>query len=158
MLKKIISGAQTGADQAGIDAAIDLGLPYGGYIPRDRRTEVGPLSVKYENMIEVGSTDYRVRTKLNINAAEGTVVFTYGPPTGGSSYTLRYASGRGRRVMHIDLKKVKSEEAMSSICDWVALYDIRSLNVAGSRKSKAPTIYSAVYVIIAGVIGRMGVG
>jgi len=31
-LEKIISGGQTGADQAGLDAAIEYGFPYGAQI------------------------------------------------------------------------------------------------------------------------------
>ncbi|MFO7971456.1 MAG: putative molybdenum carrier protein [Desulfobacterales bacterium] len=34
MLTKIISGGQTGADQAALDAAIELGIPHGGWIPK----------------------------------------------------------------------------------------------------------------------------
>jgi hypothetical protein len=39
MSKKIISGGQTGADQAGLDVAIELGIPHGGWIPKGRKTE-----------------------------------------------------------------------------------------------------------------------
>ncbi len=46
-LKKIISGGQTGADQAALDAAIKYGFPHGGWIPKGRRAEDGPLSTEY---------------------------------------------------------------------------------------------------------------
>ncbi len=39
MIKKIISGGQTGADQAALDVAIKLGIPHGGWIPKGRLTE-----------------------------------------------------------------------------------------------------------------------
>ncbi|MFH7326653.1 YpsA SLOG family protein [Desulfurivibrio sp. C05AmB] len=42
MLTRIISGGQTGADQAGLDVAIKLGIPHGGWIPKGRMTEAGP--------------------------------------------------------------------------------------------------------------------
>jgi hypothetical protein len=32
MIKKIISGGQTGADRAALDVAIELGIPNGGWI------------------------------------------------------------------------------------------------------------------------------
>ncbi|MBU0966840.1 MAG: putative molybdenum carrier protein [Proteobacteria bacterium] len=48
MLTKIISGGQTGADQAALDIAIKLNIPYGGWIPKGRLTEDGPLAEKYE--------------------------------------------------------------------------------------------------------------
>jgi len=31
---KIVSGGQTGVDRAGLEAAIALGLPYGGWVPK----------------------------------------------------------------------------------------------------------------------------
>jgi hypothetical protein len=34
MLRRIISGGQTGADRAGLDFAIHVGLEHGGYVPK----------------------------------------------------------------------------------------------------------------------------
>ena len=34
MVRKIISGCKTGADQAALDIAIILGIPHGGWIPK----------------------------------------------------------------------------------------------------------------------------
>jgi len=36
MIEKIISGGQTGADQAALDAAIKLGISHCGWIPKGR--------------------------------------------------------------------------------------------------------------------------
>jgi hypothetical protein len=47
MIKKIISGGQTGADQAALDVAIELGIPYGGWVPKGRLTGRGPLPEWY---------------------------------------------------------------------------------------------------------------
>lgn len=49
MIKKIVSGGQTGADQAALDAAIETGIPHGGWIPKGRKTEPEPLSSKYDH-------------------------------------------------------------------------------------------------------------
>jgi hypothetical protein len=45
MLRKIISGGQTGADRAGLDFAIETGLEHGGYVPRGRKAEDGRIDV-----------------------------------------------------------------------------------------------------------------
>jgi len=55
---RIISGGQTGADQAALDAAIALGLPHGGWLPRGRKTESGPLPPHY-SLRELRSARYR---------------------------------------------------------------------------------------------------
>ena len=57
MLKKIISGGQTGADRAGLDVAIKKGIPHGGWIPKGRKTEDGTLPTKY-NLSEMTPTSY----------------------------------------------------------------------------------------------------
>jgi len=47
MIKRIISGGQTGVDQAALDAAIHAGIPHGGWMPEGRLTESGKLPDKY---------------------------------------------------------------------------------------------------------------
>jgi Circularly permutated YpsA SLOG family len=41
MLRKVISGGQTGADRAGLDFAIETDLEHGGYVPRAGRQRTG---------------------------------------------------------------------------------------------------------------------
>ncbi len=44
MLRKIISGGQTGADRAALDFAIDHGIPHGGWCPAGRAAEDEAMS------------------------------------------------------------------------------------------------------------------
>ena len=81
MLTKIISGGQTGADQAALDAAIAMDIPHGGWIPKGRLTEVGPLPEHY-NLQEMPTKDYLKRTKQNVLDSDGTVVFSHGSSKG----------------------------------------------------------------------------
>ena len=147
MLAKIISGGQTGADRAGLDAAIDRGLDHGGWIPRGRRTENGRLPERYR-MRETASSSYPDRTRKNVLSADGTVVFTRGRPTGGSSLTLEVARRHSRPVLHINLLRRDRLEAAVVLYEWLLEHRIRTLNVAGCRESKAPGIYQDVYQVI----------
>jgi hypothetical protein len=63
--KKIISGGQTGADQAALDVAIKLNIPHGGWIPKGRKTEAGLLPEKYQ-LQEMTSVSYPLRTEKNV--------------------------------------------------------------------------------------------
>ncbi len=83
-LKKIVSGGQPVADIAGIDAAIAFKIPYGGWIPKGRLTEDGPLPAKY-HLQEMPTPSYPKRTAQNVIDSDGTVIFTHGALTGGSS-------------------------------------------------------------------------
>jgi hypothetical protein len=92
VLRKIISGGQTGADRAGLDFAIEVGLERGGFVPRGRRAEDGRIPGQY-HLTELSSISYAVRTKRNVREADGTVVFSLDPIlTGGSSLTFEYAA------------------------------------------------------------------
>ena len=85
MIDKIVSGGQTGADRAALDVALELGLSTGGWIPRGRRAEDGAIPERYEELVESDSESYERRTELNVRDSDATVVFSFGPPTGGSA-------------------------------------------------------------------------
>ena len=90
MLKRIISGGQTGADRGGLEAAIALGIPHGGYCPRGRLAEDGRVPDRYD-LTETASREYPDRTLRNIAEADATIVFiewmdTAGP---GSRLTIK---------------------------------------------------------------------
>ena len=87
-LKKIVSGGQTGADIAGIDAAIAYKTPYGGWLPKGWLTEDGPLSAEYQ-LQEMPTASYPKRTAQNVIDSDGTVILTHGSLTGGSLLTGR---------------------------------------------------------------------
>jgi hypothetical protein len=71
MITKIISGGQTGADRAALDVAINMNLPHGGWIPKGRLTEEGPLPDRYQleemptDSYPKRSSDPRGRTTAN---------------------------------------------------------------------------------------------
>jgi hypothetical protein len=65
MIKKLISGGQTGADRAALDVAIKHNFPHGGWCPTGRLAEDGPLGDQYQ-LTETESRSYPVRTKRNV--------------------------------------------------------------------------------------------
>ena len=67
---KIVSGGQTGVDRAGLEAAIALGLPYGGWVPKGHLAEDGMVPMKYAGMQEHTSSNYAVRTKANVRDSD----------------------------------------------------------------------------------------
>ena len=147
MLEKIISGGQTGADQGALDTAIRLGIDHGGWIPRGRKTETGPLPDKY-GLTEMPTDEYHLRTEKNVVSAEATVIFSHGPLSGGSLLTQQVAERHGRPWLHVDLDTASAFDAARSLNDWIRTYDIRVLNVAGARASQDPHIYQATADIL----------
>jgi hypothetical protein len=51
MIKKIISGGQTGADRAALDFAIKMEVPHGGWLAKGRLAKDGPLPAEYNLII-----------------------------------------------------------------------------------------------------------
>ena len=152
MIKRIISGGQTGADQAALDAAIEHGFPHGGWIPKERRTEDGPLPEKYQ-MKEIDTSSYPKRTELNVKDSDGTLIFSHGRLTGGSALTKKLLVKKYHRpCLRINLNVVKGSDAVAKIRAWIEEHDIEILNVAGSRASKDPEMYDKVRWIIESLI------
>ena len=157
---KIISGAQTGADRAGIDAAIELGLDWGGYVPRGFRSEE-PTGVpeKYRpKLIQTAQDTWTPRTKLNVQHADATIVFTGASGLGrGSESTIEYAIRYEKFHKHVDLKDTSTDWPVDirgwliHIGEQIANRSTRPhpvvLNVAGSRESTTPGIYTATLSI-----------
>jgi hypothetical protein len=154
MLKKIISGGQTGADRAAIDLAIKLNIPHGGWIPKGRKTESGPLPLTYR-LKEMDTTDYPSRTRQNILASHGTVILSRGKLTRGSELTQVFAKVEGRPNCHIDLAQNDSFEAAVILQSFILENQIEVLNVAGPRASHDPGIYFDVKSILEAVFYMM---
>lgn len=151
---KIISGGQTGADIAGLDAAIALGIDYGGTLPKGRLTEEGPLDPKYDRMTELESSSYPKRTLKNVLDSDATLLFTVGKISGGTALTLRMAKENGKPYLHINLESQPEDKAVQVISSWLSKVKPEILNIAGSRESKAPGIYEKVFnVLIKGIKG-----
>ena len=63
MLKKIISGGQTGADKAGLEAALVMKYKTGGFCPKGYLTESGnDISLKKLGLKQVRTPRYEERT------------------------------------------------------------------------------------------------
>lgn len=146
-IEKIISGGQTGSDQAGLDVAIKHGIPHGGAIPKGRLTEEGVLSEQY-NLQEMTTKSYPKRTEKNVLDSDGTVIFTHGKLTGGSLLTEKKAIQHGKPVIHLDMDEIVSEVAVDLLSTFILENRVQVLNVAGSRASKDPDIYGKTFQVI----------
>ena len=143
-IKKIISGGQTGADQAGLDAAIVCGILHGGSIPKGRKTENGILDSRYK-LDELESSSYGVRTEKNVTDSDGTVIFSQGPLTEGSLLTRHKAEFHNKPVLHLDFTAYQLEESVILLDRFIRENQIAILNIAGPRASKDPQIYTLTY-------------
>jgi hypothetical protein len=140
-LKKIISGGQTGADLAGLDWALSQGVPHGGWCAKGRLSERGPIPDRYQ-LEETETADYQERTRMNILASDGTVVFSVSRfLIGGAKLTYDLALRLRKPVLHLHAESPRPELQLAA---FVRKHGIQFLNVAGSRASQEPTVGSFV--------------
>ncbi len=149
--RRIVSGAQTGADRAALDAALEAGVPVGGWVPRGRLAEDGRVPDRYPNLQETPGDDYETRTRWNVRDADATLILSHGPLTGGSKLTRDIARSLEKPVRHVDLAVMTVAEAVAAVRAWLGMLEGETLNVAGPRASNDPDIYGKTWEIIAAV-------
>lgn len=137
MIKKIVSGGQTGVDRAALDVALERGIPCGGWCPQGRKAEDGTIPTRYP-LQETGSTRYEVRTEWNVRDSDGTLILAPGVLEGGTALTESLVRRYGKPVLVINLDDDPDPQAVR---DWLQQASIRILNVAGPRESKYPGIH-----------------
>lgn len=156
-IAKIVAGGQTGADRGGWDAAIYCEIPIGGWVPLLRIAEDGTIPAKYSGVQQTPSEDYLVRTEANVVDSDATVVFCNGLPTGGSKRTLAYANKHHRLHLAVDLN-LSRKEVVAEVVKWLKTEcptGNGTLNVAGSRESKASGIQQTVMARMVDVISEV---
>jgi len=140
MLTKIVSGAQTGADQGGLEAAKRFGLETGGWIPKGFLTEDGPrpdLADLY-GIVEHSSSSYVPRTHANARDSDGTIRFAHNFYSAGEICTLKAIEQYGKPYYDVSVHAPQEHE---KVARWILDNDIKILNVAGNRESKCPGLY-----------------
>ena len=152
MIERIISGFQTGADEAGARAAKRFGIACGGWMPRGWLTEAGPrpeFDALY-NAQEHKSDKYPPRTWANVLSADATLWFGEGD-SAGQKCTLA-ACHKGPRPYLIVLHGARPGD----VADWLEFRDNKIVNIAGNRESKSPGIGARVEGFLCRVFRRLG--
>lgn len=145
MLRKIISGGQTGVDIAALRAAKIVGLETGGTAPHGFRTLDGAapwLGTKFGLVADVSSY-YPPRTRANVRDSDGTLQIAEAFDSPGELCTAKAIRELDKPVFRV-FKKVVSErtepQLLMDIADWIETHEISVLNVAGNSEQTAPGI------------------
>ncbi len=117
--------------------ALSLGIPCGGWCPRGRWAEDGPIAARYP-LAETPSTDPSERTGWNVRDADGTLILARGLPTGGTAYSIEMAVQLRKPHLVIDLEREPDAHLVRA---WIREQGIDALNVAGPRESQARGVY-----------------
>jgi Circularly permutated YpsA SLOG family/Domain of unknown function (DUF6794) len=147
VLTKIISGGQTSADRAALDAAIKFGIPHDGWLPKGRATETGTLPEIYR-LQEMATDNYLECIKQNVKESKGTLIIFYNKLTGVLYQAERETLKLKHQLLGIDLRQKNAFQAASLVNDWVQLRKIDVLYVAGAGGVDNPNIENHTRLMI----------
>jgi hypothetical protein len=146
----IVSGGQTGADRAALDWALAHGVNCGGWCPKGRLAEDGPIDLKYP-LKETPSESYSERTEWNVRDSDATVIFSITPElSGGSKETLELAHKHYKPSLHVHSRL---RDVVDQLSTFLKKNNVKVLNVAGPRSSHEPAIGGYVQSLLDEVLG-----
>ena len=155
----IRSGAQTGADRGGIDAALECRKPITGWVPRGGLAEdfldaPGLLSA-YPQMKETPSDGYVQRTEWNVRDAHATLIIAPDgvEPASGTEMTVNFGFEYRRPTLVI-----AGAEELDRVVEWLDPLGLGlTLNIAGPRASKCPRVYDETKETVRGLLKALSI-
>jgi Circularly permutated YpsA SLOG family len=162
VLRRVVSGGQTGADRGGLDAALEVGLEIGGRAPSRFRAADGVIPERYRlHMTAIDECSYAARTRLNVEESDATLVVSFAGwdrLSPGTAMTVREAQRAKKPCRHAWLPGGRFPGAdrfagvAEQLAEWVLGNRVATLNVAGPRESKEPGIQLATRQVVAEVL------
>jgi Circularly permutated YpsA SLOG family len=160
-LKRVISGGQTGVDQAALRAARASGLEIGGWCPPGRESEAGVIPSGFplqetpmDRSPQAPDIPRSQRTEWNVRDSDATLILR--PPSvvedPGTDWTAHCAADLGHPLLVVD---PWHPEACVQIREWLlGSLEIETLNVAGPSESGAPGIGERVEELLGRVFAE----
>jgi len=153
-IQKIISGGQTGVDQAALRAAIASGIPIDGWCPPGHICEDGiipeefPLKeTPFEKSEEAPDLPRSLRTEWNVRDSDGILILTK------SIASLDPGTNFARQCcLHYNnpytIEDPSDPLSLARSRKWIEANSIAVLNVAGPSEKTEPGIGQLVYIFL----------
>jgi Circularly permutated YpsA SLOG family len=168
-LNRVISGGQTGADQAGLFAADACGLETGGVAANGFKTSIGPAPWLAEFGL-TSSGDYASRTKTNVKLADKTVILVVDAKSPGTKCAVSVANQFNKPYLIVDISPLidtQNDKLKDNIAAFTEIVNCilrfinaeggtSVLNIAGNRERTNDVIFSCVYHILVEVFNNLG--
>jgi putative molybdenum carrier protein len=162
-LTKIISGGQTGVDQAALRAGKDCGLEIGGWCPPGRVCESGVIPAEFplqeteqERSPDAPDIARSQRTEWNVRDSDATLVIRSGEASHsdaateevadpGTEWAMQSARRYGRPLLVCNVDDSKAKEKIQR---WLVTFAIDALNVAGPSEASSRGIGDRAYALL----------
>lgn len=155
LLKKVISGGQTGADLAGVYTAQLFGFETGGTMPAGFFNQTGkhPEFAQMFNMKEHSSSEYAPRTYDNARNSDGTVRFAADFNTAGEQCTMKAIITASKPSFDVNLLNPPPVE---DFINWLKNHEIATLNVAGNSAKRYDKAFKQTVSYLSNVFFTLG--
>lgn len=141
---KIVSGGQTGVDRAALDFALDHQIPCGGWCPKGRKAEDGPIPERYP-LQEISTASYSARTKQNVTDSDATLIIYNKIPDRGTKEAIEECLALKKPVLY---HAFNGDKNIDQVLSWISYHRVRTLHIAGPRESNEPGIYKKSYRLL----------
>lgn len=138
---RIVCGGQTGSDRGAMLAALDRGIPLGGWCPDGRKAEDGTIPVFFP-LRELPGADYPERTLRNVLDSDATCIVRFHDVDAGSKLAAAACRREGKPYTYLDAHQLDSDDAAEALARFVSENDVRVLNISGPRASAHPAAES----------------
>lgn len=154
-LRRVISGGQTGADQAGLVVAQRFGFETGGTIPKGFKTLNGPcpdLGTTF-GLVEHASDNYVPRTYQNVRDADATVRLAGNFGSRGEACTLKAITQYAKLYFDVDLTDPRP---VDDFVAWLKATNAEVLNVAGNAEQTYKGAFTQSVAYLTEAFFKMG--
>jgi Circularly permutated YpsA SLOG family len=154
---KLLSGGQSGVDRAALNAALDLGIDYGGWCPKGGWAEDYPeppgLLAKYPNLKETPLTEPAQRTEWNVRDADACLILIDAAGLDISAGTALAQDLAHRYRKPLFVANLANPDMLKHATLWLRVQRARhgddlKLAIGGPRESEAPGIYERAAAFI----------
>jgi hypothetical protein len=154
MLNKILSGGETGADQAAWRAARAFGVPAGGWMAKGFLTDDGPRPEFAERYgaAEMPTDSGLARTEQNVQESDATLWFGE-TTTSAAQATVGACQRFGKPCLPV---YPGASFQPSHVAAWIAQNKIRTLNVTGNREAEESGIGDRVERFLGEALEQLG--
>ena len=150
-LRKIISGAQNGADISGLEVAKQLGFETGGTMPFGYKTLDG-CRPEYKELYGVTChqfSSYVPRTRENVLNSDATIRLAFDFSSRGEICTLKAIQDYKKPYIDVDLANPKP---IDEVLQWLKDNNVQVLNIAGNSEKTAVGTHAAATLYLTALL------